>query len=311
MTSPLFFLLAAILPPTLDDWKKSGEATVPALEQSAAAREYGLQESEAARYELGKKSFSLAVYRLKDTTGALAFEQSLRSPGAARKLFRYRNYVFETLDGVAPRGALDAFLLPTLPKADRTATPDLLRYLPAKGRISGSERYILGPESLKAFAPKIPPGAAGFDFAGELQAAEYRSAEGGAWLGVFQYPNQLIARQQAEVLERALTGLPSGALKREGPLVAIVLPAGEASTLKPETAQALTAGIQYKAEVVMDKAPEKPEPNPGQFILGLLKLCAILLGLCLVFAIFFALLFRFLRTRGVGGQDDTVTTLRI
>jgi hypothetical protein len=311
MTSPLLFLMAAILPPALDDWKKIGTAELPALEQPAAAREFGLLESEAGRYEQGKKAFALAVYRLKDNTGALAFEQSLRAPGSARRLFRHQNYVFETLEGTAPRGALDAFLLPTLPKTDRTATPNLLRYLPARGRVSGSERYILGPESLKAYAPKIPPGAAGFDFSGELQAAEYQSPEGGAWLGVFQYPNQLIARQQAEALERALTGLPSVALKREGPLVAVVLPAGQASTVKPETAQALTNPIVYKAEVVMDKKPPKPEPNPGEFLIGVFKLAGILLGLCLLFGITFALLFRLIRSKTGGGDGEAVTTLRI
>ncbi len=311
MTSPLLFLMAAILPPALDEWKKTGTAELPALEQPAAAREFGLVESEAGRYEQGKKAFALAVYRLKDNTGALAFEQSLRVPGSTRRLFRHQNYVFETLEGTAPRGALDAFLLPTLPKTDRTATPALLRYLPARGRIAGSERYILGPESLKAYAPKIPPGAAGFDFAGELQAAEYQSPEGGAWLGIFQYPNQLIARQQAEVLERALTGLPSVALKRDGPLVAVVLPAGQAATVKPETAQALTSPIVYKADVVMDLKPPKPEPNPGAFLIGVFKLAGILLGLCLLFGVGFAVLLRVLRTRSGSGDGESVTTLRI
>jgi hypothetical protein len=226
-------------------------------------------------------------------------------------MFRHQNYVFETLEGTAPRGALDAFLLPTLPKTDRTATPNLLRFLPARGRIAGSERYILGPESLKAYAPKIPAGAAGFDFAGELQAAEYQSAEGGAWLGVFQYPNQLIARQQAEALERALTGLPSVALKREGPLVAVVLPAGAAASVKPETAQALTNRIVYKAEVVMDKAPPKPEPNPGDFLIGVFTLCGILLGVCLLFGLTFALLMRFFRSKTSSGDDEAFTSLRI
>lgn len=311
MISSLLFVMAAILPPTLDDWKKVASPETPALEQASAAREYGLLEREAARYEQGKKAFTLAVYRLKDNTGALAFEQSLRAPGSSRRVFRHQNYVFESVEGTAPRGALDAFLLPTLPKTDRTATPNLLRYLPAKNRIAGSERYILGPESLKAYAPKIPPGAAGFDFSGELQAAEYQSAEGGAWLGVFQYPNQLIARQQAEALERALTGLPSVALKREGPLVALVLPAGSASSVKPETAQALTSQIVYKAEVVMDKRPPKPEPNPGDFLIGVFTLCGILLGACLAFGLSFALLMRLFRSKNAAGEDEAVTSLRI
>ncbi len=307
MIIPLLFLVSAILPPAIDDWKRT-ETTAAAL---AAPPEYGLVEAENARYEAGAKSFRLAVYRLKDNTGAVAFEQSLRSPEQPRKLFRHQNYVFETVEGTAPRGALDAFLLPTLPKVDRSAVPNLLRYLPAKNRITGSEKYILGPASLKAYAPRIPVGAAGFDFAGELQTASYTTPEGGAWLGVFVYPNQIIARQQAETLERALTGIPSAALKREGPLVAVVLPAPGAAGLQPETAQALTGPIVYKAEVMMDLKPPKAEPNPGDMLIGIFQLTGILLALCLGSGLAFAAFMAFSRRNSSGGDDKAMTSLRI
>jgi hypothetical protein len=311
MMTPVWMLVAAILPPVLDDWKKLETPAAPVVEPRPVAQEYGLLEAEAGKYGRGKAAFILAAYRLKDSTGAVALEQALRQPGGARRVFRHRNYVFESVEGTAPRGAIDAFLLPALPKTDQSATVDLLRYLPAKGRIPGSERYILGPESLKAYAGRIPPGAAGFEFAGELQAAEYLSPEGGAWLGLFRYPNQLIARQQAEALERALQGIPTVALKREGPLVAVVLPAKPDGALKAETAQALTNPIVYKAEVVMDKKPPKEEDDPILFILALFRNTGILLGLCFSFGLAFALGLWLYRNQWRKDGEGAVTTLGI
>lgn len=307
MTLPALFVLAAILPPTIDDWKRK-EAAKPELPLPAVAREYGLEESESAAYEGNGKRFRLAAYRLKDVTGAVALEQSLQERG---KVFRFQNYVFETVEGTAPRGALDAFLFPTLPKMDRSAAPTLLRQLPKEHRQRGSERYILGPESLRAFEPRIPVAAAGFDFAAEIQAANYALPEGKAWLGVIQYPNHAIARQQFAQLEKAMLNVPSGAITRQGPLVAIVLPADPGGTLGPDAAQKLAGQIQYRAEIVMDKKPPKPEPNPAQFLLSIFKLCGILLVACLAFGLIYAGGLTWFRRSTGRADQETVTSLHI
>lgn len=307
MTLPALLLFATILPPAIDEWKRT-ETAKPELPLPAVAKEFGLEESESATYQGNGKKFKLAAYRLKDVTGAVALEQSLQDRG---KIFRFQNYVFETMEGTAPRGALDAYFFPTLPKMDRSAPPTLIRHLPAKNRIRGSERYILGPESLKAFEPRIPVAAAGFDFSAELQSAQYTLPEGKAWLGVIQYPNHLIARQQYGLLEKAMAEIPSGAITRQGPLVAIVLPSDPGVLLKPDSAQALAGQIQYKAEIVMDKKPPKPEPNPAGFILNIFKLCGILLVACLVFGLLFAGGLTWFRQTGGRGDQEHVTSLRI
>ena len=282
MVVPALFLLAAILPPSIDDWKRTDVSNAE-LPHPVVAREYGLIESDAATYKSGSKSFELAAYRLKDVTGAVALEQSLQDP--AKKIFRYQNYVFQTTSGTAPRGAIDAFLIPALPRIDRSASPNMLPYMPAKKRVSGTERLILGPESLRAFEPRIPAAAAGFDFAGEMQLAQYATPDGAAVLAVLRYPNQAIARQQLLALQKI-----SGATAlRQGPLVAVVLSANSDRKLNASTAQALANLVQYRAEVVMDKAPDKPQPNPAVFLVNVFKLCGFLLALCLGLGLIFAL----------------------
>ncbi len=299
MLSPALFLLAAILPPVIDDWKQTA-AGKPELPLMAVAREYGLLESEKASYKNGAKEFELAVHRVRDVTGAVALEQSLQGEG--KKIFRHQNYVFETLQGTAPRAVLDAFLFPEL-KVDRSAEPTIVYYLPRQSRVVGSERLLLGPESLRAYEPRIPVAAAGFDFSAEVQLAKYP----GAVLAIFHYPNPAIARQQVVALQE----ISSAALVRSGPLVALVLPGEAGQPLDPETAQALAGQIQYKAAVVMDKAPDKPQPNAGELILGAFRLVGILLVICLGLGIIFALL-RAYSTHWSGKKgDDAMTTLGI
>lgn len=299
MISPVLFLIATILPPSIDDWKRTGDAKTE-LPLINVAREYGHMESEAATYQNGAKQFTLAAHRLRDVTGAVALEQSLQSPN--KKIFRHQNFVFETIEGTAPRGAIDAFLFPTL-KVDRSAPPMLTGYLPRKGRVQGSERLVLGPESLRAFEPRIPVAAAGFDFAGEVQIARYP----GAVLAVLHYPNHAIARQQLASLEK----IPTAATARSGPIVSLVLPAEGGQPLTAEAAKALATQVEFKGSLMMDKAPEKPQPNPGEFLIGVFELCAILLGICLGLGLVFALL-RAYGTHWSGKkQDDEMTTLGI
>jgi hypothetical protein len=299
MLSPALLMIAAILPPAIDDWKRTGtEAAAPPL--MAVAREYGHLESEAATYANGAKKFRIAVHRMRENTGAVALEQSLQGP--EKKVFRHQNYVFETLEGTAPRGAMDAFLFPAL-KVDRSALPNLIYYLPRQGRVGGSERLILGRESLRAFEPRIPVAAAGFDFAAEIQMARY----GGEVLAVIRYPNQAIARQQLAALEKVAGGMTA----RSGPLVSVALPAQEGGQLNGEVVRGLLGQIQYKGEVILDKAPPKPEPNPGDFLIGVFTLCAILLGLCLVLGLVFAFGRQIFGRVSGKKVEDEVTTLRI
>jgi hypothetical protein len=299
MISPVLFLLATILPPSIDDWKRTEQtpAQPPLLN---VAREFGLLESDGATYQNGPKKFKLAVHRVRDVTGAVALEQSLQGP--EKKIFRHQNFVFETLEGTAPRGAMDAFFFPTL-KVDRSAAPTLSSYLPRKNRVQGSERLLLGPESLRAFEPRIPVAAAGFDFAAEIQLARYPNTV----LAVIHYPNHAIARQQFGALQQV-----SGAtVSRSGPIVSVALPDAPGTALTPESALALLGQIQYKAVVMLDKAPEKPEPNPGAMMMGIFTLTGILLVLCLTLGLLFAI-FRAYGNHWSGKKrDDEMTTLGI
>src|SRR3954454_20708953 len=60
-----------IWPDTIGVFHRTATSQVN-LEDRALWDEYGLKESEGARYENGQESFTVTGYRLQDTTGALA-----------------------------------------------------------------------------------------------------------------------------------------------------------------------------------------------------------------------------------------------
>src|SRR3954452_16421614 len=62
---------ATIWPDTIGTWTRAATTQVN-IQDRPVWDEYGLKESEGARNENGKESFTVTGYRLQDTTGALA-----------------------------------------------------------------------------------------------------------------------------------------------------------------------------------------------------------------------------------------------
>jgi hypothetical protein len=227
-------------------------------------KECGAEEEDLAVY--GR--FTVKAWRFKDSTGAYAAALEERETP-----LQVGNYLI-TCKGNCPKNL--AALAANLPKMSRAALPMLRNYLPAKNIVAHSERYVLGPVGLAAAAPKIPAAAVNFDFAPEGELARYRTPNGEATLAIFSYPNMQMARQQAAVLGK----LPDAAVKRTGPLVALVIaPGGQAA------ASQLLDQIEYKAAISSDdqQLPLIIRPQTAaQMVLGILALAGIVLGFCLI-----------------------------
>ena len=54
-----------------------------------------------------------------------------------------------------PRARNSTQLLNALPNKRDTSLPAILTFVPRDGLVPNSSRYILGPESLRAFAPEL------------------------------------------------------------------------------------------------------------------------------------------------------------
>jgi hypothetical protein len=175
------------------------------------------------------------------------------------------NYVLRPLTGGDP-GPFAA----ALPKPDTRPLPGLLDTLPEQGLSAGSQRYILGPESLARFAPQAPAAAVGLGYSPEGVVAQYRLPAGPATLAIFEYPNPQIAIQQFRELEKA----PGAMARRTGPLVAVLF-----SPPDPDQAERLLAGIRYNAEVTWTEPPADPKNDVAEVLINIFILTGILICL--------------------------------
>ena len=280
---------AAILPEQLGPNHRVSSEPKPVEGLHEMWDEYGLQACEHGSYG----QFGITACQFKDTTGAFAAAEFLKSPNAV-----LGNYVVSCSGKCTP--ALKDWLSAKLPNFSRSRYPVLENYLPQQGLIAGSKRYILGPASLAQFEPRIPASAIAFDFSPEAQLARYRSAGGEQSMAIISYPTPQIARQQVAVLEK----LPDAVVKRTGPIVSLVLAPGNQAA-----AGLLLAKVDYHASVSFDDQPLPLIITPqtaGQMVLAILSLAGIVVGFCLLSGLAFGG-FRVLSKRF--GHSDATTAM--
>ncbi|HEX7359559.1 MAG TPA: DUF6599 family protein [Bryobacteraceae bacterium] len=283
-----------------------------AANDQALWKEYGLAWSQT----LQSGADRVTAYRMKEPTGAIAAWEWLRTekgqpctlgsfctaePG--RTVVAQENYVL-TFDGPRPKAGQYKSLFATLPKKHDTALPSILDFLPRKGLVPGSARYILGPASYLDFAPELAQIDPGFGESVEAQAAEYRIGKSRkpVRLVLFSYPAPDMARQHLPAFQK----LPGVHVKRSFALLAIV-----PGSAPPRQAQALLSQVQYKANIVMDAAP--PTPSPVQLavnlVISLLYLSGILCALCFAAGLMCAGMRLFRRRYGMIQADESLQTL--
>jgi len=259
-------------------------------------KEYGLEAIENAGYA----SFHVTAWRFKDTTGAYA--GFLELPPSLMS-FRVGNYLV-SCQGKCPKD-LPQLADASLPHVAHTSVPTSDTYLPSKGLLAHSERYILGPVGLKENAPDIPASAVDFDFGTEGEVARYRTPAGPLRLAIFSFPAPSMARQQLPQFQK-ITGATA---KRTGPLIALAIGPSEASAK-------ILENVNYEGLVATnERPPEKPlELKPesaGQMVLAILSLAGLLLGFCLLSGLAVGGTLRLARRFGYTAAEGSLTTLHL
>ena len=305
---------AAILPDQIGEFSK-GESRTLAVQDAALYQEFGFISAEQASYNNSGKRFTATAWRLRDSTGALAFFEARRPDDATPAklsalsaktpdgaIFAYGNYVFQVSGEVPEQKDLE-MLFGQLPQLDNAPLPALAKYLPQESLIPNSERYILGPASLARFEPRIAPSLAAFHLGTEAQLGRYTTPKGDLSLAIFSYPTPNIARER----EQEFTKLPGAIAKRSGPLVGVVVQPPD-----PDAAERVLAGVRYEANLTLN---EKVPLNQGllgyKLFLNVFVLTGVLVALSIVVGIGFGG-FRILRRKlGKRGHDDPFQLLRI
>jgi hypothetical protein len=308
-----FLSRSAIWPDAIGPYQRA--ATMQAvLSDRPIWDEYGLKESEAARYENGAASFTATAYVLQDTTGALAaFDWQRPAQSTFSKagrlavetadglLLAHGNYLLH-FTGYKPTPGELSTLTSSLRNVDGTSLPALPGFFPSQTMVPNSERYIMGPASLQKFAPGIPPSVAAFHFGAEGQLGVFHSSRGDLSLELFSYPTHQIAMQR----EAEFGKIPGAMVKRSGPLVAVVLVPPD-----PDAAERLLSQVRYQASVTLDEYVPTRRDNIGVLVINAFKLIGILLIFCVVSGLAMGGINAYRRRGGRGDEADALTTLHL
>ncbi len=282
-------------------------------DDNALWREYGLLQTQTS----AQGKLTVTTYRMKDLTGALGAWEWLRSANGRscdlasfctqdgkRIVIAEDNYVV-VLDGGVPTKPEIASVLNSLPNKRDTSLPAILTFLPRKGLVPDSARYILGPASLAAFAPELAPANVGLDQGAEAQVAEYKLGDNAspARLAIFDYPTPEMARFHAVGFKL----LPNVHVKRSDVLVAVVYgSAGEAQ------ANTLLSRIQYEAKITWNESPQPSPIKPlYQLLRNIIYASIALSALSLTAGLMYACMRLYRRRYGTLEADEAMTTLHL
>lgn len=177
-------------------------------------QEYGYESGTLQQYSKNDRTISVALYRLKDPSGAYGLYSFLRSPGMAHAAITAHSCISSTraliLDGssvveiMGARGQdfsnlesdFKSLITALGAVPEDTQYPNLFTRLPLRGFQQGTDRYILGPAALHSSVPLADGDWAGFANGAEAEIAQYRFGNGGSHvvnLIVIDYPTPQVA----------------------------------------------------------------------------------------------------------------------
>jgi hypothetical protein len=303
-----------------DTWHGStrSKVVIPPIDDRMLWVEVAGEAAETATYSGPVGRFTATAWRLKDSTAALAWYQANRpancTPGRnsfslcttpGTQIQARLNYVLR-FDGWRPVEAEFKELETKLPRfRSGGGMPNLPSYLPEKGRVRNSERYVLGVHSLQTVLPSFPPTIAGFEDGAEAQYGKIRSGASTLDYIVFSFHTPQLARVKTKDFEKQSGWL----LRRSGPLVAVI-PGGA----DPKAAEAILGALEWKAQVVGNQPTKLPQmPDVAGMLIAIFELTGLLLVACLVGGFLFAGFWVFLRHRRIrlAGVDDYMTVVQL
>ena len=186
-----------------------------------------------------------------------------------------RNAFCLRIRNTAPSHQELAQLATALPSLDNEPLPEIGDFLPPEGMVKSSGKYVFGPLVLAQLTPSLPPSAIGFTMGAEVMTGEYRvnGRSQTMMLVLALYPTPQIAQKYAKELDALDVHY-----KRTGALLSIVPNIGPGAAQKTD-AEALLKKVRYTMSVMLNQGIRKPiEQNLAQMILGIFKLCGILLA---------------------------------
>lgn len=176
--------------------------------------------------------------------------------------------------------------------SEKGPLPPVRTYLPATGRMLGTERYALGPEAMRAAMAGLGQSdvvgivdAAGFSSGAEAMLARYTSpGKGSGVLVLLEYPTPQLAEQHIHHLDEVLPAAAKRAgtvIERKGSLLSMVL-----SPSSAEYAKNLREAVDYETQVTWNEASQTATDPPITSVMvkifigtGVFMVAAVVLGI--------------------------------
>ena len=222
-----------ILPHSFAEWTQSSDgAFAPSAAQAAtgagepasatrdaasAAKEYGFAGGEQASYSQSSQTLEVTLYKMKDPSGAYGEYSYQRMPGMERAsltdhsaitpdraLVLTGNLVVD-IQGknlTAHAADLKALVSDVRKHAHDGPLPTLWQDLPQKNVVEGTDRYILGPQTLDQFFPGGLGGSVDFSNGAEAEVAQYRVGGRDATLLIVDFPTPQMAESMLANIQK-------------------------------------------------------------------------------------------------------------
>jgi hypothetical protein len=308
-----------ILPSSFAGWNAAApaaQASASHLEQfsgdrAAILREYGVDAAERRDFERGSQAATVTLYRMVDPSAAFGAFTFLKNPEMAplaqsgsaayaagehdKAILVIGNLLLEVSSPQDRPGDPDLaqLAIAVTPRADARPFPRIIDFLPTEGRVTGSERYVLGPKAMAQVFPAGPHGETdwvGFDRSAEAMVARYhlKSApkDQEMVLLLATYPTQQIAADQYGALNKwfalnvdaaAANGRPIVYGTRMSSMVAMV--AGAPSR---DTAASMLGQIRYFTQVTWNEPSQNfSDPSISTIVVGAITYTGLIMMIAL------------------------------
>jgi hypothetical protein len=256
--------------------QKIAAGDLPAGPEADLLKEYGLQDAASRVYSDGKSRVKVTAFGMKYPSGAYglwSYNRALRPAG--REEFHSGHFLLRVESDAAPppalaeaaaaaRQHLASGAFPGAAPLDAEDLPLLPSYLPAPGKVSDSEKYLVGPVAV-GLMPELADLKDLIDFTGGTHAAVAEYENGGGRMKVLlveyqtpQFAADAYARFSAHLNALGPDARARRVLKRTGNYVIEAVNVADAAA-----AQALVDQVKYMVKVHWEG--EKLSAIPWEF----------------------------------------------
>jgi hypothetical protein len=306
--------LQSLLPQQFGGWEMQGapHTSIDPLAadptNAAVLKEYRFTDLASSIYTRDDgRTLKIRAARFADASGAFGAYTFYLQPGMAKeqiddqgasmgeRVLFYRGNVLidaqfskESVMSVAQLREL-ASVLPR-PSGNTGNLPSFLEFMPHRGYVANTQKYVMGPTALAAQQPPVSADLVDFNTSSEVSLAQYNTSSGEATLMLISYPTPQLAAEHLRRIEAAHpAGQPAAEYsaaffdKRTGPIIAVA-----SGPISASDAKSLLGMVNWEASVTWNQETGSAQAKDlYTLILNIVILCGILAGLAIVAGVAF------------------------